>query len=142
MKATRQRPKQKVLKPSGAPRLIPVSPSPGKASFHPLGAYSFLCRLPNDGGAVLVFVDYRAHDPRREFGYTDLDCCNMHVELPWGIGAQLITPCGPGWLIYTLPFAGVHWRRVGTGLRIEVDDGERLRAWLDKLDNHSSVRRH
>lgn len=86
------------------------------AFFSPYDGYPFLLSVPNRGYALL-FLDYRAGHPDH------LD----EGALQYRVGAQRVMRCGPGWLVATLPFAGVRWRRNGTSIIVSVSEIERLR---------------
>jgi hypothetical protein len=106
-------------KPSGAvPHLVPVSPPPGWAFFSPFDGYPYLLYVPGRGYA-LVFIDCRFKRPDR------LDEA-MRGPLRYRVGARRVIRCGRGWLVLTVPFAGVRWRRNGTSIIISISEIERL----------------
>ena len=116
--------------------LIPLPPSPSIVLPYPFNGYPFLCRLPGGDGYALAFLEYR-DDPRLEGSYTekDLECSDWVVHLPGDIGVSYITRCGSGWMVYTVPFSGVHFRGEGSLLGVYVDKEERFRTWLKRLEN-------
>ena len=120
-------------KQNGAvPRLIPVSPPPGWAFFSPFDGYPYLLYVRNRGYA-LIFLDVRTEHPyhRQELDADIPDSCVYHLERD--VGVQLITRFGPGWIICTLPFAGVRWHQRGSsGYGVSVDRVERFQVWLEQ----------